>query len=76
MEILVRLETVNRDTKVKGWGNELVMDVKAKRILDPNKKSNSYITDDGNSIVREFVIELEDYSNEDIKEFEGDSVKK
>ena len=41
MEILVRLETVNRDTKVKGWGNELIMDVSAMRVLDPNKKSNS-----------------------------------
>ena len=71
MEILIRLETVNRDTKVRGWGNELVMDVRARRVLDPNKKSNSYIADDGNSIVREFVVELDDYSDEDIKEYEG-----
>ena len=47
------------------------MDVKAKRILNPTSKG-SHITDDGNSIVREFVIELDDYSDEDIKEFEGD----
>ena len=71
MEILIRLETVNRDTKVRGWGNELVMDVRARRVLDPNKKSNSYIADDGSSIVREFVVELDDYSDEDIKEYEG-----
>ena len=38
MQVLVRLETVNRDTKVKGWGNELIMDVRAKRLLDPDKK--------------------------------------
>ena len=71
MQVLVRLETVNRDTKVKGWGNELIMDVRAKRLLDPDKKNNSYIADDGNSIVREFVVELDDYSDEDIKEYEG-----
>ena len=71
MEILIRLETVNRDTKVRGWGNELVMDVRARRVLDPNKKTNSYIADDGNSIVREFVVELDDYSDEEIKEYEG-----
>ena len=71
MQILVRLETVNRDTKVKGWGNELVMDVRAKRLLDPDKNSNAYIADDGNSIVREFVVELDDYSDEDIKEYKA-----
>ena len=71
MQVLVRLETVNRGTKVKGWGNELIMDVRAKRLLDPDKNNNSYIADDGNSIVREFVVELDDYSDEDIKEFEG-----
>ena len=70
MEILIRLETVNRDTKVRGWGNELVMDGRARRVLDPNKKSNSYIADDGNAIVREFVVELDDYSDEDIKEYD------
>ncbi len=71
MQVLVRLETVNRDTKVKGWGNELIMDVRAKRLLDPDKNNNSYIADDGNSIVREFVVELDDYSDEDVKEYEA-----
>ena len=73
MEILVRIETVKSRIlpKIKGHGNELVMDVKAKRLLNPTSKG-SHITDDGNSIVREFVIELDDYSDEDIKEFEGD----
>ena len=73
MEILVRIETVKSRIlpKIKGHGNELVMDVKARRLLDPIPKG-SYIADDGNKIVREFVIELEDSSNEDIKEFEGD----
>ena len=46
------------------------MDVKAKRLLNPDKRSNSYIADDGNSIVREFVVELDDYSDEDIKEYD------
>ena len=70
MEILVRIETIKSRIlpKVKGHGNELVMDVKAKRLLNPDKRSNSYIADDGNSIVREFVVELDDYSDEDIKE--------
>ena len=69
MEILVRIETIKSRIlpKVKGHGNELVMDVKAKRLLNPDKRSNSYIADDGNSIVREFVVELDDYSDEDIK---------
>ena len=73
MEILVRIETIKSRIlpKVKGHGNELVMDVKAKRLLNPDKRSNSYIADDGNSIVREFVVELDDYSDEDIKEYEG-----
>ena len=73
MEILVRIETVKSRIlpKIKGHGNELVMDVKARRLLDPIPKG-SRIADDGNSIVREFVIELDDYSDEDIKEFEGD----
>ena len=71
MQVLVRLETVNRGTKVKGWGNELIMDVRAKRLLDPDKNNNSYIADDGNSIEREFVVELDDYSDEDVKEYEA-----
>ena len=71
MQVLLRLETVNRDTKVKGWGNELIMDVRAKRLLDPDKNSNSYIADDGNSIVREFGVELDDYSDEDVQEYEA-----
>ena len=72
MEILVRIETIKSRIlpKVKGHGNELVMDVKAKRLLNPDKRSNSYIADDGNSIVREFVVELDDYSDEDIKEYD------
>ena len=70
MEILVSLTTVNRDTKVKGWGNELVMDVKARRLLNSKKTSNAHLADDGSTIVREFVVELDDYSDEDIKEFE------
>ena len=70
MEILVSLTTVNRDTKVKGWGNELVMDVKARRLLDSKKTSNAHLADDGSTIIREFVIELDDYSDEDVKEFE------
>ena len=72
MEILVRIETIKSRIlpKVKGHGNELVMDVKAKRLLNPDKRSNSYIADEGNSIVREFVVELDDYSDEDIKEYD------
>ena len=70
MEILVSLTTVNRDTKVKGWGNELVMDVKARRLLNSKKTSNAHLADDGSTIVREFVVELDDYSDEDVKEFE------
>ena len=67
MEILVRLETARLNKHSAG---ELVMDVKAKRILDPDIKSNSYIAVDGDSIVREFVVELDDYSDEEVKEFE------
>ena len=69
MEILVRLETARLNKHSAG---EIVMDVKARRLLNPDKKGNSYITVGDNSIVREFVIELDDYSDEDIKEFEGD----
>jgi len=68
MQILVRLETARLNKHSAG---ELVMDVKAKRLLDPDKNSNAYIAVDGNSIVREFVVELDDYSDEDVKEYEA-----
>ena len=71
MEILVSLTTVNRDTKVKGWGNELVMDVKARRLLNSKKTSNAHLADDGSTIVREFVVELDDYSDDDIREYKA-----
>ena len=67
MEILVTLKT---DTQ--GLGTEIVMDVRARRLLNENKSNKSYYAVDGrNTIVREFVIELDDYSDEDVKEYEA-----
>ena len=69
MEILVQINTL-RD-EFPGGVNNLITEVKARRILDPNKKSNVHIDEDGRTLVREFVIELDDYSDEDVKEYEA-----
>ena len=66
---MIRLETI-RD-EFPGGVNNLITDVRARRILDPDKKSNVHIKEDGRTLIREFVVELEDYSDEDIKEYEG-----
>ena len=39
-------------------------------MLNGKKSNNSFLGDDGSTIIREFVIELDDYSDEDVKEFE------
>ena len=49
---------------------EIVREVNARRLLNGNRKNNAYIAEDGECIVREFVVELDDYSDEDIKEYD------
>ena len=69
MEILVQINTL-RD-EFPGGVNNLITEVKARRILDPDKKNNVHIEEDGRTLVREFVVELDDYSDDDIKEYEA-----
>ena len=64
---MVTLTTSKNKSRDKSVTGEYVRDVTARRLLEP-KNGNMYLADDGNSIVREFVVELDDYSDEDIKE--------
>ena len=68
MEIKITLTTSKCVTHTSG---EIVREVKARRLLNGDKKDNTYLADDGECIVREFVVELEDYSDEDVKEYEA-----
>lgn len=74
MEILVELTTIKTPHGYKT--GEIVREVKARRLLNGNKKNNAYIAKDGECIVREFVVELDDYSDEDVKEHERTTLHK
>ena len=66
MEILVQIKSLRNSVH-----HEVITGIKARRMLNGKKSNNSFLGDDGSSIVREFIVELDDYSDEDIKEYEG-----
>ena len=53
MEIKITLTTSKCVTHTSG---EIVREVKARRLLNGDKKDNTYLADDGECIVREFVV--------------------
>ena len=69
---MITLTTSKNKGGAKCKSGEYVRDVTARRLLNYHKEmGNMYLADDGECIVREFVVELDDFSDEDVKEYEA-----